>query len=289
MFSGFIEGIGTAIGDLGEHLLGWLLPDSFIEGFKDAIDSLFSVIAHPFDSIADAATACIDGVCGVWKKAKKWLPSWLGGYSDEELKQLEAEEEAKKKIEEKKENAAVAQKQIESFTPQQKVDYDFSQFGATTNSVDLRNISVPTVNLPQMPTLPAPAMPDVGNLYDASNLLQLPEPPAAGPLRDASNLMQLPELPSPDKFQDAFSALETAGSNLRTVNLAAAGASSMVQTTNDNHSAFNTTSTNTSVKVDGITINAQTDSPDKLGQAVMNTLNNYTNYGLDASTSVAGL
>lgn len=282
MWSGFWEGLGEGLADVGENLADFFtlgfLPDNWLssirEFFSDLFGSIMGFIAHPFDSLAPAFEAACGGIKKAWTATRRWLPSWLGGYSDEEKKRLDEEEEKEKaaeKAKEREENAVIAQKQIESFTPQQKVDYDFSQFGATTNGVDLRNISVPTVNLPQMPTLPAPALPDAGKLYDATNLLQLPE------------------LPSPDKFQDAFSALETAGSNLRTVNLAAAGASSMVQTTNDNRSAFNTTSTNTSVKVDGITINAQTDSPDKLGQAVMNTLNNYTNYGLDASTSVAGL
>ncbi len=282
LWSGFWEGLGDGLADAVEMLVNFFtlgfLPDNWLSNirnfFGDFFGAIMGFIAHPFDSIASAFEAACGGIKKAWTATRRWLPSWLGGYSDEEKKRLDEEEEKEKaaeKAKEREENAVIAQKQIESFTPQQKVDYDFSQFGATTNGVDLRNISVPTVNLPQMPTLPAPALPDAGKLYDATNLLQLPE------------------LPSPDKFQDAFSALETAGSNLRTVNLAAAGASSMVQTTNDNRSAFNTTSTNTSVKVDGITINAQTDSPDKLGQAVMNTLNNYTNYGLDASTSVAGL
>ena len=85
-----------------------------------------------------------------------------------------------------------------------------------------------------------------------------------------------------------YGAMSVAGENLKAVNSAAAGASNMVQTTNDNRSSVSNNATNTSVKVDSININSKTDNPEKLGVELKSALNAYTNYGLSVSTSLAG-
>lgn len=162
------------------------------DGFKSACSSAWNAVKNGCKSAMEAVKGffnkTLDWVTGKVNAVRKHLPTWLGGIEEtEEEKKKREEEEKKKREEERKRLAEMAQKQYESWSPQQKLDYDFSQVGAATNLPDLRNISVPTVNLPSLPPVTLPPLdPMLKNLEVAGQRVGAANSLAAG----ASAMMQ---------------------------------------------------------------------------------------------------
>lgn len=287
LFSGFLDGLAEGLGNVGKFLvnfftLGLLSEDTLdkVQGwFQDFFDSLFdfSWIVHPFDTVCNLFNGTIDSVVGIWRGARRLLPSWLGGYSKEEKEKLDAEDAAKKKIE----DAKNADKQIEkNRKDHEKQIADFkSRKAAMQEGAKKLALKVSDGESEE----------DFKKRFveNARSLGKVTDQYAEN--RYANMAMQSYRKQSMANAANNIAGnLANAGQKVQSANSAAAGASSMVQTTNDNRSSVQTNASNTSVKVDGIIINAKTDNPQKLGTELMSELNSYRNYGLSVTTSLAG-
>lgn len=101
--SGFIEGLGTGIADVFGQLFGWLLPDSWCACIRGWTETLFEWLGNIPQWIGDAFSKAFDFIGDLWDKATSWLPSWLGGKSDEEKKKEKEKKESPKKKEKEEE------------------------------------------------------------------------------------------------------------------------------------------------------------------------------------------
>lgn len=280
----FMSGLTHGVVDVFDQLLGWALPDSWMEGIRNWVDDLthegdqwFSAFGQMFndfcknfswgdiwksftdgcksawDGIKNAFSEGIDWIGEKWTSFRKMLPTWLGGIEETE------EEKKEREAKERKEVAQMQQAQYESWSPQKKLDYDFSQVGAATNLPDLRNISIPTANLPSSPTLSS--FPDLSNI----------KVPTAN--------LSIPKL-NPDILKN----LEVAGQRVGAANNLAAGASAMMQSTYDYSMSSSSQTIAPSIRIDSINVNAgNTSDPKKLASGLNSELNKYMFYGLEAT------
>lgn len=279
LWDGFFEGLAEGLGNAGRFLvnfftLGLLSKDTLDKvqsWFEDLFNYIFGWVAHPFDSLVENFSSAISGVKSVWKGVRSFLPSWLGGYSDEEKKQMEeAEKNGKKNIDGRKsaaDNTAIAYDN--GFGAE---EYEVVRNGAEAYRAAFQEAKMngDEEKAQRLSAAWSSRNSDIGQ----TKRIMRGQGYSDSAIYDAVNNM--------------YGAMSVAGENLKAVNSAAAGASNMVQTTNDNRSSVSNSATNTSVKVDNININSKADNPEKLGVELKSALNAYTNYGLSVSTSLAG-